>query len=243
MCTVSWARTASGYELFCNRDERKTRPPAWTPRVRARHGVQFIAPIDGESGGSWIGVNQFGLTLALLNRYDTPPGPPRDEYLSRGWLLLDLLDSVSPQHVQERLRARRLTAFQPFTLAAVPVHKAARLFAWDGSRLTVEENAEANLPLTSSSFATGQVIAARRTQFQQLPGVTDRVRQLDDFHRSHAPASGAFSVCLHRADAHTVSYSHIQVEDAHITFHYYPQAPCAANGAAPYATRLELVTA
>src|SRR3982751_1081178 len=70
MCTVSWIRTREGYQLLCNRDERHTRRPAQAPTVREDQGVQFIAPIDGDEGGSWIGVNQFGLTLCLLNRYD-----------------------------------------------------------------------------------------------------------------------------------------------------------------------------
>jgi hypothetical protein len=244
MCTVSWVHSANGYELFCNRDERRTRPPAWTPRLRERHGVRFIAPIDGESGGTWIGVNQYGLTLALLNRYDVPTGPPRDEYLSRGWLLLELLASRALQHAQERLQARRLTAFQPFTLAAVAVAEPARLFQWDGCQLTVEANAEAHLPLTSSSFATARVIAERRAQFAQLSTNADeRSIALANYHQSHAPAPGTFSVCMHRDNAQTVSYSHIQVTDAQITFNYFPQASCAAAGAIPYATRLELTVA
>lgn len=244
MCTVSWVHTATGYELFCNRDERRTRPPAWTPRLRERHGVRFIAPIDGESGGTWIGVNQFGLTLALLNRYDVPAGPPRVEYLSRGWLLLELLNSLSPQHAQDRLQARRLTAFQPFTLAAIAVAEPARLFQWNGCQLSVEGNAEAHLPLTSSSFATARVIDERRAQFAQLPtDADDRRAVLASFHQSHTPEPGAFSVCMHRDNAQTVSYSHIQINAQQITFNYFPQAPCAAAGAAPYATRLELIVA
>jgi hypothetical protein len=244
MCTVSWVHTPTGYELFCNRDERRTRPPAWTPRLRERQGVRFIAPIDGESGGTWLGVNQYGLTLALLNRYAVQAGPARAEYLSRGWLLLELLDSPAPQHAQERLQTRRLTAFQPFTLAAVAVAEPARLVQWDGCRLMVEANAEAQLPLTSSSFATARVIAERRAQFAQLPvNVDERRVALASYHQSHTPAPGAFSVCMHRDNAQTVSYSHIQVAASQITFNYFPQAPCAAAGATPYATRLELTLA
>src|SRR6185312_11981515 len=77
MCTVSWIHAREGYQLLCNRDERHTRRPAQAPTVRQNGGVRFIAPIDGEEGGSWIGVNEFGLTLCLLNRYD-PLVVPRD---------------------------------------------------------------------------------------------------------------------------------------------------------------------
>lgn len=71
MCTVSWLHKAKGYVLLCNRDERHTRKPALGPRISERNGISFIAPVDGDHGGSWIGVNQFGLTLCLLNRMVT----------------------------------------------------------------------------------------------------------------------------------------------------------------------------
>ena len=49
------------------------------PRIGDVRGVSFVAPIDGDHGGSWIGVNQFGLTLCLLNRYDDLNADPKQE--------------------------------------------------------------------------------------------------------------------------------------------------------------------
>lgn len=238
MCTVSWFYTAEGYELFCNRDELRTRPRAWAPRVRTRHGVRFSAPIDGASGGTWLGVNAFGLTLALLNRQ----GQTRaDAALSRGWLVLDLLDSATPEEVRARLAKLPLHAFPPWTLAVLSPTQPARVMQWDGQNCWADP-AAAGQPLTSSSYAANEVIAARQLQFQtmQTATATEPRALREQFHRSHAPAPSAYSVCMHRANAQTVSYSHIRVTGDHADFLYYPQAPCAAAGALPYATRLEL---
>lgn len=243
MCTVSWLHTANGYELFCNRDEQRARATAWPPRVRERRGVRFSAPIDGASGGAWLGVNQFGLTLCLLNRYDVQPHEPRAEYLSRGWLLLELLACRSATQVRQWLAEQRLGPFQPFTLAAVQAARSTHLFEWDGKQLTLDEAGEARLPLTSSSFATASVVAARRQQFAQLRPTARGAEALAQFHRSHTPAPGAYSVCLHRDNAQTVSFSHLKIDRSHATFLYFPQAPCAIAGVTPYATRLELSAA
>ena len=58
-----------GYEVFCNRDELHSRKPALPPVLVMRNGVRYLAPIDAAGGGSWIGVNEFGLTLCLVNHY------------------------------------------------------------------------------------------------------------------------------------------------------------------------------
>jgi hypothetical protein len=54
---------------------------------------------------------------------------------------------------------------------------------------------------------------------------------LSDFHRSHRPSRSAYSACMHRTDAETISFSRITVEADSIEFHYYPHAPCC-DGAA-----------
>ena len=68
MCTVSWLRQSNGYQLFCNRDEKRTRRPSSGPQLLVRDGVRFLAPIDADFGGTWIAVNEFGLSLVLVNR-------------------------------------------------------------------------------------------------------------------------------------------------------------------------------
>src|SRR4051794_11876094 len=112
MCTVTWMRHDNGYVLLCNRDERNSRLPALGPQVNELHGVSYIAPLDGNHGGSWIGVNQYGLGLCLLNRYGDARLDESKEYVSRGLLLVELLDSRDCKQVVARLREFDLTRFR-----------------------------------------------------------------------------------------------------------------------------------
>ncbi len=66
MCTVSWIHEEGGYQLFSNRDETYTRKPALPPSAREQRGVRFIAPIDGDQGGSWIGVSAAGYAFGAF---------------------------------------------------------------------------------------------------------------------------------------------------------------------------------
>src|SRR5262245_12838820 len=102
MCTVSWLHQRDGYILLCNRDERRTRKPASGPRI-AGGVVRYIAPVDGDHGGSWIGVNHLGLTLCLLNRYGKWRAEPDRDYTSRGLLLTALLELEAQERVREQI--------------------------------------------------------------------------------------------------------------------------------------------
>jgi uncharacterized protein with NRDE domain len=227
MCTVSWLYEDGGYQLFSNRDERHTRKPALPPRIDERRGVQFIAPLDGEHGGSWIGVNQFGLSLCLLNRYyaETAAG---QSYTSRGLLLTELLACRSRAQVQSRIGQMELTRFQPFTLLALEPEPTAFVWQWTGSELMLAHDAEAMLPLISSAYDLPQVNRARRQYFNDLVAQAGKLEAqlLYSFHTSHVPVASAYSTCMHRQDARTVSFSTVKVARGAIEFFYHPAAPC-----------------
>ena len=67
MCTVTWCSEGTGYALLFNRDEARTRSPAFPPEHRLRRGVRLISPLDPDAGGTWLGVNEFGVSVGLLN--------------------------------------------------------------------------------------------------------------------------------------------------------------------------------
>lgn len=70
MCTVSVFRSDTEIIATMNRDEAFARAPERRPEVRAGvSGADWLAPLDGEKGGTWMGVNAFGVAACLLNAY------------------------------------------------------------------------------------------------------------------------------------------------------------------------------
>ncbi|GAA6173401.1 hypothetical protein NBRC116592_30710 [Colwellia sp. KU-HH00111] len=67
MCTLAYLLHENGYEIFFNRDEQRARSPAILPAFYS--SINAIFPVDPQGKGTWIAVNQQGLTLALLNNY------------------------------------------------------------------------------------------------------------------------------------------------------------------------------
>lgn len=228
MCTVTWRHAEEGFDVFFNRDELKTRKLALPPEVHERNGVRYLAPIDGNAGGTWIGVNEFGICLGLLNYYAATHLETGKSYISRGRLLISLLDVASHADVSLRLQQQRLDSYLPFILLAFACGRLVSSFTWNGKDWLYDELGAARMPVTTSSFASQQVEAHRRRCFQQLDlkqgDIT--VERLLAFHRSHIPSASAYSVCMHRDDANTVSLSHVKVAPADIELRYYPNSPC-----------------
>ncbi len=229
MCTVSWLHTDDGYHLMCNRDERRTRKQALAPRARELKGTRVIAPEDGECGGSWIAVNEFGLALCLLNRYGDSPDDPDRAYTSRGLLITELMDSPSIVIARGRIKLMELDDFRPFTVLVLEPGSPALLAHWTGCEFFMENNGESEMPLIASSFDKRGVTAFRKELFERLAVRAGRVDEgvLQAFHTSHAPVPSAYSPCMHRTDAWTVSFSWIKVARDRVEFLYCPEAPCS----------------
>lgn len=229
MCTVSWIHDKDGYQLLCNRDEKLTRKSAQEPRLAVRNDTRFLAPVDGDFGGTWIATNEFGVSVCLLNGANLTgsemhAGAPG---CSRGLLLLDLTPLASIAVICERLEGTDLSAFAPFTLAVLETSRPVAILEWDGSKKRFLFEDADHFMLTSSSFDSEGVRRSRHEEYSQVEySHLHGVEGLLAFHQSHAPARSAYSTCMHRADAKTVSFSWIQVTRKKTNFFYTPGAPC-----------------
>lgn len=230
MCTLTWFRRGAGFELFFNRDERLTRPRGLAPRVHERAGRRWIAPSDPEGGGTWIGVNEFGVCVALLNGYLRADEASRS-WVSRGELVDGVLDAASAREVEVRVRKRELERYRSFTLVAVDPAHPALIATWDGREAGFDRRAEGVPPICSSSLDPTGATRARRELFASLHARHGNVdgELLERFHTSHAPARGALSPCMHRDDAATQSFTRVRVDGEHVELHYSPGAPCEAR--------------
>lgn len=232
MCTLTWHDEPGGYQMFFNRDERRERKPAVPPSVQRRGDTRFIAPLDGDFGGTWIAVNEFGLSVCLLNGFpaaDKTALTNRHAYTSRGHLTLTVIESPTAQRAAATLRELDLQRFRPFVLVAFEPGRGGVLARWSGSSLELAGGRPPRQPLVSSSFFTEAVRRNRLAVFRRLQREHTEWSPAElhlAFHRSHRPTAGPHSPCMHRPDASTVSFARTQVEETHVRLHYTPGSPC-----------------
>src|SRR5262245_39775815 len=113
MCTVSIVANGNGFRLVSNRDERRDRAIALEPRIERLGSRAAIMPIDPVGGGSWIGVNDAGLAIAVLNRYGRTPLATRPS-TSRGVIVRQALGCDSVGTAVASVLAMDPTRLQPF---------------------------------------------------------------------------------------------------------------------------------
>jgi Transport and Golgi organisation 2 len=228
VCTATWLRQRDRLHLFFNRDEERRREPALPPRELLAGGVRCLAPLDGRAGGTWILASERGLALALLNRSEgkRPAGPTR----SRGELPLALAGAIDPVDLETALARMALTPFPPFTLLALWSDPAAgTVVAWDGESLdrrAIDPNAGV---LCSSGLGDEPARRQRETtwrQWRERAGAAWSPRHHRELHRSHEPRPHAFSVCMHREDAATLSMVEIEIDGSSARLAYRPGPPC-----------------
>ena len=99
--------------LGANRDEMIDRPwqePGrhWPDRPEA------VAGRDALAGGSWLGVNDFGVVAAVLNRHGSLGPAPGQR--SRGELVLEALDHADARDAAAALAALEPRAYRTFNL-------------------------------------------------------------------------------------------------------------------------------
>lgn len=242
MCTVSWTFRRSGYDLFFNRDELHTRAPEEAPRATELEGVRYVAPRDGAHGGTWLLANEAGLTIGLLNDYGAPWRPLVSSRHSRGFVVRACATARTHADVIAAVERQPLAATPAFQLVALSVEEGPLVLHWRGDHLTRLGAEEARAPLSSSSFATHEVIARRQHRFHSLmpnPGRPETV-DLAAYHREHVPTAGAHSVLMRRSDAATRSIIHVTVDTHRVTMDYQPVHWTDHGAAMPPSTTLRL---
>lgn len=236
MCTVSWTRNPDSFELLCNRDEQRTRQLALEPRVEKQRGVRNLAPIDGDRGGTWLCANEFGIVICLLNGACLSGSGEAvamtDGTISRGLIPLELADVGSSTIALQRLNALDLSRYAPFTLVVADPDLPVAVAEWTGAELALMPYGDPFLPLISSSVEAAEVRARRRAEFASQVREGRDSAALRRFHESHQYGLSAYSPCMHRPDAETVSHSVVEVTDQLIEFRYSPGSPCRAVPAA-----------
>lgn len=161
MCTVSFVKTKDGAIITSNRDEKTTRPVALPPKIHASDHKKIVFPEDPLSGGSWFTVDESGNTAVLLNGAKRRHIPAGNYRKSRGLILLEIIDSLSPLKHWTNMDLENI---EPFTIL---LYQAGRLYLlrWDGHhRETTPLEADRDHILSSSTLYT-EALQKQREQW------------------------------------------------------------------------------
>ena len=216
MCTATWHTSAKNYNFFFNRDELLSRTKERHPQASEYEGVSYIAPIDPPSNGTWLFVNQYGLSVGLLNHYPLDyQAFVESSTISRGSLVQSLISSKNIKEIKQRLEARDLKFFKPFTIITFDLLNAACIWQWNGILLKKLFRTNKHMPLTSSSFHPKEIESFRKKLFldkrKHYKGITE-TEFLQNFHKLHIPEKPAHSILMQRPDAQTSSFCQITVD-------------------------------
>lgn len=253
MCTVSFVPKPHGFYLAMNRDEKRDRPAALIPTVVEIEGRRAVFPYE-PTGGTWISVNDGGVCLALINWYRIQR-KPNNGSLSRGLVVRELAGESSTDKIAISVKRLPLRKLRPFRLiVVVPGEGRVIEWRWNLRRLMKRDHgwqrqhwfssgfdqhrAEVERAKTCASFVAGDADPGRwkTSRPDRRAGVDATgfsLKRLRDLHRSHAPKRGPFSICMHRADAATVSYTEIAVSKQRIAMRYKSGPPCSMAPTSP----------
>lgn len=217
MCTFTIIRIGqSGYRLGFNRDELRTRELGEPPVHRRVGQRRAIMPVDPVSGGTWLGVNDAGVSFALLNVYTADPRAPkvRGQRQSRGRIIPSLLGHDTAAAAARRAGKLPVAAYPPFTLLCCDPATAIR-WRWDGLHFECEEHPRADWPVlyTSSGMGDHLVEGPRRELFDTMLGDEPDADAQQAFHAHSWPECPELSVAMSRSDAHTISFAAVTVDN------------------------------
>lgn len=118
MCTVTIHHGENRLLVTMNRDEMLARGREKPPAVySADDGPDWVAPIDSDAGGTWMGANDQGVVCCLLNAYlpEDAKGPlVQRSKLSRGLIIPEALKQGGYEQITDWTRS----AFDPAPYSA-----------------------------------------------------------------------------------------------------------------------------
>lgn len=219
MCTVTYYPIDNEfYILSTNRDELKARAKATPPQVNITDEVRFVRPVDGEKGGTWIAVNEYKLSLNILNwfqAYDQRTDYKSDYYSSRGQIIHDLISSKTLEECNKRLKTIDLEHFAPFRLLGFQVNPLKIIhWSWDGKDLKQTGQSIKPHIWISAGFDYTKVLRLRKEAFsrfldEQNPLTIEGIKKL---HASQYPEKGHFAISMSHERAQSVSNTIIDVQ-------------------------------
>jgi uncharacterized protein with NRDE domain len=226
MCTVTalprsllartWRAEPLLLRVACNRDERLTRHTGLAPTLWKTGPSSVVMPIDPDSGGTWIAVNDMGVVFAILNANPDPIDGPAEAghcgHLSRGLIIPSLVSGTTVSEALRRAQALRADRYAPFRLLLFDRYQLVECWPEAGRIRHRRSFLYGAVMRTSSGLGDAVVARPRRALFNRvLRDPVDPLDAQDRFHEHTWPGREEVSVNMRRADARTVSHTIVEV--------------------------------
>lgn len=221
MCTLTVHKDAARISVTMNRDELRSRREdgiGW----KVDHGIMRMYPLDAKASGSWIGVNECGVVLCLLNRYEKPA---RADLSSRGLIIPEALAQGDYKQVSDWIqRTLDPNRYNPFTLIVLSRENSYR-FDWDGAQSFIAPLPRSGWYMTTSSSEDAVNVRHYRWELfdDWLLSGASYWGSLPGFHLSHDEGEPSKSPFMRRPNRHTKSITQINVSPAHAELVYYDE--------------------
>jgi hypothetical protein len=205
--------------VACNRDERVARPEGLPPERWVVGSRQALMPIDPQSGGTWISVNDAGVVFVVLNSNSGCAQPPGD--ISRGTIIPALVEAATVSDALTRAQMLKVERYAPFRLLLFDRYQLVECWRL-GDRIRHRRSFLGSAVMrTSSGLGDAVVSGPRRTLFQRFfSDPDDPCAAQDQFHQHRWIGREGISVNMLRSDACTVSHTVIEVGFDTITMSY-----------------------
>jgi uncharacterized protein with NRDE domain len=224
--------------VAANRDEHYDRPSA--PPAVQNGRPKIIAGRDLRANGTWLGVNEHGLTAGILNRRLNSYLPALTDPRSRGLLCVDILSFESARAASKFVRDHKFR-YNPFTLLFADRHNG--YVSYNDEERIITQKIEKGLHVFSSAAEFEMHSAKADRAYALFARLSSRVRPTNGIASESIAALQAVladhslgadsddpgdAICVHRETSGTVSSSIIYFSKSESRFHslFCPGAPC-----------------
>lgn len=224
MCSLTLITREHGYLLGMNRDESVARGTGLAPVTHVVGQAQAVYPTDGAKG-TWIGANDRGITLALLNWHGVTFHAKKER--SRGLVIPAVLGAGSLIEFSHKIGDLDLRGLLPFRLVGIfPVEQRVAEWRWDSMQKQMLCHSWEDRLWCSSSLSDEHAEDLRGRAATHAAGEADTqsTKWIRRLHASHT--AGPYSFCVHRGDVETLSYSEVECSRDVVRMTYLGGNPC-----------------
>ncbi len=219
MCTVIYIPQINKKIFASLRDENPERHTISNPITYTAETTTYISPTDPKEGGTWLGINNKGNVIILLNGGFVKHERKSIYKKSRGLIVKELIENESP--IFEWM-LMDLSEIEPFSLV---VYTESMLFqlVWDGTQKhKLRLNEHSCYIFSSSTLYTPIAKNNREKMFKNLIDNNETITEnslLNFFKSGYDPENGFLINRNNKVKTLCLSYIEINSQDFSFSYH------------------------